>query len=642
MSNDDYPSVSSTGLSSNPQSLPLFSSMPPVHTRKNETQNTDDNEPGLAVTSTIKYYSPRPDYASRPEFAIQIENLSQSNVRRGPEDNNDTPKTAVIHAPPHFNDIIIYSQQSLGGITTPRLDAVADSERGRHHTPPIISEESEKTSNSPSSPSPLTTAIKPIKHWPERATPRAQTMRDFDDEVSEKSHLGNLEGIPEGTGPRKASLHDTATFSLTTEQLSDREAELKTLKIALAECWSLCNTLASLSYIHRQRSNFGPDMQDRAWKSCWRLCQELYTCYNKNCAYKISPILDLCRKFCQTLFESRIHEDELMDSVLRVSFELNNHLYNTHDRDLPDAFRERTLDFYITLCHRLMKQRALSTEIDALLSACWSLAEMLFCIRQSKREGGSLSEELLGSAVQACWELCDIFREGWTQRSLRDSDRRTPQPGQAISNQMEQQASQRGFSLVGEFSEHRHPETPTTIFEDAITVSPDEGPIPNIFVLGQGSSAYMSHVKWPSNSSSISTQTYSSEQTSSTNTVTIPTNDRNLSSLVTLVTKAAANSGYQRNGLQSLSSFVKSLPPDAFGSLPWQISLLENYKRLVRFDPVFQNSDPQAEASAVDISRAVQEMMQDGKLPWLHDLYRLVFGFHVEEVRNWKGSALQT
>ncbi|GAB1196110.1 hypothetical protein APSETT444_005376 [Aspergillus pseudonomiae] len=323
-------------------------------------------------------------------------------------------------------------------------------------------------------------------------------MRDFDDEIDEKSHSGNLEDILEGTGPKKAGrqVGETGTFNLTIEHFSDGEAELKTLKIALAECWSLCNTLASLSYIHRQRSNSGADMQEEAWKSCWRLCQELYTCQNKNYTYQISPTLDLCRNFCQTLFDSRVHENELTDSVLRVSFELNNHLYNTHDRDLPDAFRERTLDFYITLCHRLMKQRALVTEMDSLLTACWSLAEMLFSIRQSKKGGSRLSEELLGSAVQACWELCDIFREGWTQRSIRDSDRGTPRPSQAIFNQIEQQTSQPWHSLRGELPEpHRHPETPTTIFEDATAISPDEEPIPNICVLGQGSPAHNSYVK---------------------------------------------------------------------------------------------------------------------------------------------------
>lgn len=34
--------------------------------------------------------------------------------------------------------------------------------------------------------------------------------------------------------------------------------------------------------------------------------------------------LDLCRDFCQALFDIRQRKDEASDSVLRVSFELNN------------------------------------------------------------------------------------------------------------------------------------------------------------------------------------------------------------------------------------------------------------------------------------------------------------------------------
>ena len=56
---------------SNPHSLPL-SSMP-SETSKTETQNTDDNETGLAVTSTTISYSPQPNNISRPEFAVCME-----------------------------------------------------------------------------------------------------------------------------------------------------------------------------------------------------------------------------------------------------------------------------------------------------------------------------------------------------------------------------------------------------------------------------------------------------------------------------------------------------------------------------------------------------------------------------------------
>ena len=247
-------------------------------------------------------------------------------------------------------------------------------------------------------------------------------------EHARSSSVHSLEGLPPfpvlddavkiETGiPEDHREADEDDFELHTVQ--NPEEEVSALKTALNECWTLCNTLASLSSIHRERifsySGTG-DAHEKAWKCCWRLCQNLYETRDEEHEEHVGPTLDLCRDFCQALFDVRQRKDEVADSVLRVSFELNNHLFNTHDRNLPEAFRERTLDFYITLCHRLMKQRnELAEETDALLRACWGLAEMLFSLRQNKREGKAADEELLGSAVQACWELCDLFREGWTQ-----------------------------------------------------------------------------------------------------------------------------------------------------------------------------------------------------------------------------------
>ncbi|KAE8348909.1 hypothetical protein BDV28DRAFT_73898 [Aspergillus coremiiformis] len=617
-----------------------------METRSTEGHDPDGHEAGLEIIPTITTYSMQPENTSQPEIAIQIPTTKPSKFgARLEEDNDELPKS-VIHAPPGISEFTMYSQQPYGGITIFQSDAVAsaDSQRARDPAPLVTSEKrGKKFSGSPISPSPLTTAIDLTEDWSERATPQAQTMQHLE-EIDEESHSSNIEDVPDGTDSEKSSQEvdqASGTFNLTKGHFPDGGAELRALKAALAECWSLCNTLANLSYIYRQKSKFGTGMQEEAWKSCWHLCQELYACQNKDYSYRINPTLDLCRDFCQTLFDARVRDNELADSVLRVSFELNNHMYNTHDRDLPDAFRERTLDFYITLCHRLMKQRSRITETDSLLYACWSLAEMLFSIRQSKNEGRRLGEELLGCTVQACWELCDIFREGWTQRSLRNSDRGTPRPSQAIFTDTIQQTRQPQLYLSNEFSgQRRNPETPTTIFEDTATVSLDEGPVPNVFVLGQGST-HDSRMKCSSNSSGVSAQTRSSEHTSSTNTVTSLSNDPNLLGLRILVLKAATNSGFQRNGSQGLSSFVKSLSSDAFGSLPWQVSLLKNYKKLIAFDPVFRDAGPQVRASAVDISRAVQAMMQSGQPPWLRDLYRLVFGFHVEEAINRKSTALQ-
>ena len=47
-------------------------------------------------------------------------------------------------------------------------------------------------------------------------------------------------------------------------------------------------------------------------------------------------------------------------------------------------------------------------------------------------------------------------------------------------------------------------------------------------------------------------------------------------------------------------------------------------------------------AGAVDIARAVQSMVQNGQYTWLRDLYRLVFGFHVEEAVGRRNVSIQT
>jgi hypothetical protein len=528
-------------------------------------------------------------------------------------------------------------------------------------------------------PTPLRTSLPPMaKDSSERDTPRAQTRKEVEAfEKRPRSSLANIsedesEFTTEDTGDEQEKV------PLKPEFFRDAEAEIKQLKAALSECWTLCNTLANLSLLHRERLfNFGapggPPNQEQAWKACWKLCQNLYETRDDNFISYVRPTLDLCRDFCAALFEVRVRDNETADSVLRVSFELNNHLFNTHDRSLPEAFRERTLDFYITLCHRLMKQKSrLAEETDSLLRACWSLAEMLFSLRQNKREGKKPDEELLGSAVQSCWELCDLFREGWTQ--IRP-ERGTPRPSQTTFTQAFHQAKRTGFApVVDENGNSRIlPETPTTIFDDTVTISPDEAPVPNILVLGAERNAMVSTVsavatigkgqvsttsappqangsrrrpvsavlpprpRWPSSSSNLSTP--ASERSvstlSSANTVTTPAEDPTLTVLKLVFIKAAMNIGFQRHSsdpaINNLQTFVKSLPETAFGMQSWQLSLLENYRKVIAGDPGFRNLGPSVRASGVDVAKAVQAMVQSGYFGWMRDLYRLVFGFYMEE-----------
>lgn len=448
---------------------------------------------------------------------------------------------------------------------------------------------------------------------------------------------------------------DIETMGEALRNLNTAEQEIEKLKTALSECWTLCNTLAGLSAIHRERmfsfSGTG-DMQEQAWRSCWRLCQKLYESRDEDHASQVKPTLELCRDFCQALFEARSRSDEVTDSILRVSFELNNHLYNTHDRNLPDAFRERTLDFYLTMCHRLMKQRtALPEETDALLRACWSLAEMLFSLRQNNRDKKPVDEELLGSAVQACWELCDLFREGWTQ--IRP-ERGTPRPVQRVfpGTGMYQQEGTRSrpnssLSVEGTFHSANsvntiappsNPETPTTIFDDRDEASPAEPHVPNILVLGPENrppsaasqsravaaaqaaqqaaqvQAAITHTRWTSNGSvtgSVGSVSGFSDRTAtsvgrnmaamvgvlgepqsatSSNAPPFPeSEDPHLVRLKALIVKAAMNHGFApRLTLVSLPGFVKALPSTAFGNQGWQMKLFESYRKLVLTDPTLR------------------------------------------------------
>ncbi|KAI9817090.1 MAG: hypothetical protein M1827_001202 [Pycnora praestabilis] len=591
-------------------------------------------------------------------YSAKLKSIDTTILNSTRSDSDETPQS-VIHAPPDFKDFNEDSRPPSTRWSTPSPTHKTDVPKVSPKASKLDSKSSIKNSaNSPLSPPPLETSIDPPKRPFDNATPRAQTWQEVEAlERTRRQRASTLEDIPENQDIDSMAGTDFTEdegdlADKTLQNLDIADEETSALKTALSECWTLCNTLASLSSIHRQRIfNFAGkgEIQEQAWKCCWKLCQKLYESRDEDHGSQVRPTLDLCKDFCQALFEVRQRENELADSVLRVSFELNNHLYNTHDRNLPEAFRERTLDFYITLCHRLMKQRnGLAEETDSLLRACWSLAEMLFSLRQNKREGKQADEELLGSAVQACWELCDLFREGWTQ--VRP-DRGTPRPSQTTFTQAFNQTRQPSQSYMTDSADEDDegdqrgvPETPTTIFEDT-TVSPDEAAVPNILVLGPDNSR-RPNPRWSSTSSTLSGYSQSSQSTSSTATTTAAlAEDVNLTRLKILIIKAAMNSGFQRNSPQPLSSFVKALSSNSFGNLPWQIALLGDYKKTVMNDPSFRapGSLPTRRASAAEISRAVQWMvMRSGQYIWLRDLFRLVFGFHTEEAEMRKNVTIQT
>ncbi|KAI9718858.1 MAG: hypothetical protein M1828_006547 [Chrysothrix sp. TS-e1954] len=622
----------STRPSSNPPSEPTSATSP---------KSPESQVPFRSLSSRL---------CSKADNPLKLDKINTSIAEMSDQDPDTGPKS-VIHAPQSFSEFVSQIDQVQNCRLTPKQKEPQTPSMNDELQHPSPSERSEQTVVSPTSPEALSPDFKKENATPlntdipqapalDRPTPQAQTIQEAEEEWNaRKIRSPSLENIPENQDhdtrktSRKGSQQDVDKSHETHAATKAQEAQITALDAALNECWTLCNTLAGLSSNHRTRIfryRGKADIQGQAWHSCWRLCQSLYDNRNEDHSALVQPTLELCREFCHALFEARQRSDEATDSVLRVSFELNNHLYNTNNRSLPSAFQERTLDFYLTLCHRLMKQRtSLPHETDALLRACWTLAELLFSMRQNKRELKPPDEELLGSAVQACWDLCDLFREGWTQ--VRPESRTTPRANQTTFNQ-----SQTSFHTQSSYSNRSSPsmtrsstsqshhvpklfppETPTTIFDD--TLDPldisDDANIPNILVLGpdQSGSIYSNSTggnpyRWSSATSNISG--YSGDAGSTHRSTSTATNGRfsssvdvinrlrellltaatnvgfQLSSRVTSPTSAASNSSHQRSQHliqqnNALIAFVKNLPPNALGPQQWHTSLLSKYTKLV-------------------------------------------------------------
>jgi hypothetical protein len=191
------------------------------------------------------------------------------------------------------------------------------------------------------------------------------------------------------------------------------------------------------------------------------------------------------------------------------------------------------------------------------------------------------------------------------------------------------------------------PETPTTEFDET-PISPEDSPLmPNIMVLGTDSNRAE---RWSSNSSNLSGYSQGSNHTSSTvkSVTSTGQEDINLTRLKILILKAAMNVGFNRaspiganiNQTSALQAYVKTLPTGSFGSLQWHAHLLASYKDLILSDPTFRSAvtlpPPGKRASAHDVAKSVGWMMGSGQYLWLKDLFRLVFGFHMEEAERRK------
>ena len=313
-----------------------------------------------------------------------------------------------------------------------------------------------------------------------------------------------------------------------------------------------------------------------------------------------------------------------------------------------------------------MKQRAdLREETDVLLQACWALAEMLFSLRQNIRDGKRIDEELLGSAVQACWDLCDIFRNGWTQ--VRP-DRITPRPTQTSffpppsntsetgrqSRNSDRSAYSKRESIKAREQKSREqeerprkppfvPETPVTEFEDT-PISPEgRSPnMPNIMVLGTSTSD-SGRGRWSSSASNLSSYSHSSARTSSTATTTAVNEDPNIHRSKILVLKAAMNLGFERDqipepkaGPAALQKFVHGLKSTAFGGSASQSVLIQHYKNSVLTDAIIPRNHALPakgkRVSAEEMANSVKIMMQSSpRYAYLGELYKVVFQFPLDD-----------
>lgn len=293
---------------------------------------------------------------------------------------------------------------------------------------------------------------------------------------------------------------------------------------------------------------------------------------------------------------------------------------------------------------------------------------MLFSVRQNDLDGRPADPELFRSAMQACWDLMEIFRHGWTQVH---TDRNTPRPNQTSfppqSDRAESRTSNRSSihskrereSVKSSKREEQQtrkqqakkqppvvPETPVTEFEDTPVSPESRSPqMPNIMVLGTSGDNGRGG-RWSSNASNLSSyshSTQSSARTSSTATTTANTEDPNLARAKMLILRAAMNLGFNRDtitdpksGSAILQKFVQNLPSGSFGPLPAHATLLQQYKNSVLIDviiPRHQHLPVKGKrVSAQDMAKSIQTISKSStRYTYLRELFKFVFQFSIDE-----------
>jgi hypothetical protein len=81
------------------------------------------------------------------------------------------------------------------------------------------------------------------------------------------------------------------------------------------------------------------------------------------------------------------------------------------------------------------------------------------------------------------------------------------------------------------------------------------------------------------------------------------------------------DTGYTRTSGQPLPTYVKALPDNAFGTLPWQMKVLSFYKKLVTNDKsmLTVHNYPARRLSANDIAKAVRWLGNSEQWAWMRE-----------------------